>query len=37
VLCLGFFWAGWSRDRQAWHDIIAGTTIVRMPHGMSLV
>jgi uncharacterized RDD family membrane protein YckC len=37
VICLGFFWAGWSRERQAWHDIIAGTTIVKMPRGMSLV
>lgn len=37
AVCLGFFWAGWSRERQAWHDIIAGTTIVRMPRGTSLV
>jgi uncharacterized RDD family membrane protein YckC len=26
---LGFFWAGWSRDKQSWHDKIAGTVIVK--------
>ena len=29
VLGLGFFWAGWSADKQSWHDKIAGTVIVR--------
>ncbi|MSU61508.1 MAG: hypothetical protein EXS31_03785 [Pedosphaera sp.] len=37
VLFLGFFWAGWDRDRQSWHDKIAGTTIVRVPSGTSLI
>ncbi len=37
VLFLGFFWAGWSRERQSWHDKIAGTVIVRVPKGMSLL
>ena len=37
ALCLGFFWAGWSRDRQSWHDTIAGTTIVKVPRGSSLI
>jgi uncharacterized RDD family membrane protein YckC len=37
VLFVGFFWVGWSRDRQAWHDRIAGTVIVHVPKGMSLV
>jgi uncharacterized RDD family membrane protein YckC len=37
ALGLGFFWAGWSRDKRAWHDRIAGTIIVQMPRGMSLV
>lgn len=36
-LFLGFFWAGWSRERQSWHDKIAGTVIVRTPKGMSLL
>ena len=30
VLCLGFFWAGWDRGKQAWHDKIAGTIVVRV-------
>jgi uncharacterized RDD family membrane protein YckC len=37
ALGLGFFWAGWTRSRQSWHDRIAGTVIVRMPKGMSLI
>lgn len=34
---LGFFWAGWSRERQSWHDKIAGTIIVKVPHGVPMV
>jgi uncharacterized RDD family membrane protein YckC len=30
ALLIGFFWASWSRERQSWHDMIAGTTIVRV-------
>ncbi len=37
ALGLGFFWAGWTSDRQSWHDKIAGTVIVRVPKGISLV
>ena len=37
ALFLGFFWAGWDRERQAWHDKIAGTVVVKMPKGISLV
>ncbi len=37
VLFLGFFWAGWDRDKQSWHDKIAGTLVVRVPKGMSLI
>jgi uncharacterized RDD family membrane protein YckC len=36
-LLLGFFWAGWTRERQSWHDKIAGTVIVRVPKGISLI
>ena len=36
VLFLGFFWAGWDRDKQSWHDKIAGTVVVKVPKGMSL-
>jgi uncharacterized RDD family membrane protein YckC len=34
---LGFFWASWTRDRQSWHDIIAGTTIVKCPKPIALI
>ncbi len=34
---LGFFWAGWDRDTQSWHDKIAGTVIVKVPRGTSLI
>jgi len=34
---LGFFWAGWTREKQSWHDQIAGTIIVKLPQGMPLV
>ena len=33
VFFLGFFWAGWDRNKQSWHDKIAGTVIVRVPFG----
>lgn len=36
-LFLGFFWVGWSSERQSWHDMIAGTVIVRVPKGVSLI
>ena len=37
VFFLGFFWAGWSTDKQAWHDKIAGTCVVKYPKGLSLI
>jgi uncharacterized RDD family membrane protein YckC len=37
ALGLGFFWAGWSRTKRAWHDTIAGTIVVESPRGMSLL
>ncbi len=37
VLGVGFFWAGWTRNRQSWHDLIAGTVIVRVPHSIGLI
>lgn len=37
VVGLGFFWAGWSSDKQSWHDKIAGTVIVKAPKGTALV
>jgi len=37
VIGLGFFWIAWDREKQAWHDKIAGTLVVRMPRGVSLI
>jgi uncharacterized RDD family membrane protein YckC len=37
VMGLGFFWIAWDREKQAWHDKIAGTLVVRMPKGVSLI
>lgn len=37
VLFLGFFWIAWDAEKQAWHDKIAGTVVVRLPRPVSLV
>jgi uncharacterized RDD family membrane protein YckC len=37
ALFLGFFWIGWDRQKQGWHDKIAGTVVVRLPKAISLV
>jgi uncharacterized RDD family membrane protein YckC len=37
VLFLGFFWIAWDRDKQGWHDKIAGTVVLRLPRGTPLV
>jgi uncharacterized RDD family membrane protein YckC len=37
MLFLGFLWIAWDKDKQAWHDKIAGTVVVRLPRGMPLV
>jgi hypothetical protein len=37
IFFLGFLWAGWDREKQTWHDKIAGTVVVRMPQGFSLL
>jgi len=34
---LGFFWAGWDKEKQSWHDKIAGTVVVQVPKGVSLL
>lgn len=36
-LFLGFFWAGWSAERRSWHDLIAGTLVVKVPKGEPLI
>jgi uncharacterized RDD family membrane protein YckC len=37
VAGLGFVWIALDPQRQAWHDKIAGTVVVRVPRGVSLV
>lgn len=37
VAGLGFLWVVFDADRQSWHDKIAGTTVVRVPKGTSLL
>lgn len=34
---IGFFWAGWTRERQSWHDKIAGTIIVKVPREVPMI
>ena len=29
VLCLGFFWIGWDKRKQGWHDKLSGTIVVK--------
>ena len=29
ALFLGFLWIAWSRDKQGWHDVMAGTRVIR--------
>jgi uncharacterized RDD family membrane protein YckC len=37
ILFLGFLWIAWDADKQGWHDRIAGTVVLRLPRGTSLV
>jgi uncharacterized RDD family membrane protein YckC len=37
VAGLGFFWIAFDHAKQAWHDKIAGTVVVRVPKGAPLV
>jgi uncharacterized RDD family membrane protein YckC len=34
---LGFIWVAFDQDKQSWHDKIAGTVVVRVPKGVSLI
>lgn len=29
VFCLGFFWVIWDKEKQGWHDKIAGTFVTK--------
>jgi hypothetical protein len=37
ILFLGFLWCAWDREKQSWHDKIAGTVVVQVPKGVELV
>ncbi|MCX8107622.1 MAG: RDD family protein [Verrucomicrobiae bacterium] len=37
ALGLGFFWAGWTREKRSWHDKVAGTIVVKVPQGVPMV
>jgi uncharacterized RDD family membrane protein YckC len=37
VAGLGFIWVAFDDDKQSWHDKIAGTTVVCVPKGVSLL
>jgi uncharacterized RDD family membrane protein YckC len=37
VAGLGFLWVAFDREKQSWHDKIAGTVVVRPQRGRSLV
>jgi uncharacterized RDD family membrane protein YckC/cytoskeletal protein CcmA (bactofilin family) len=37
VVGLGFLWIAIDSEKQAWHDKIAGTVVVRAPKGVSLL
>ncbi|MBN1882761.1 MAG: RDD family protein [Deltaproteobacteria bacterium] len=30
LLCVGFLWVIWDENRQAWHDMLADTMVVRL-------
>jgi uncharacterized RDD family membrane protein YckC len=37
VVGLGFIWVAFDDEKQSWHDKIAGTVVVKMPKGVSLI
>jgi uncharacterized RDD family membrane protein YckC len=37
IFFLGFLWIIWDKDKQGWHDKIAGTEVIRLPHSTPLV
>lgn len=37
VFFLGFLWIAWDKEKQAWHDKIVGTVVVRLPHTKPLL
>jgi uncharacterized RDD family membrane protein YckC len=37
VFFVGFLWISWDREKQSWHDKIAGTVVVRVPRTQPLL
>jgi uncharacterized RDD family membrane protein YckC len=37
VVLLGILWIAWDKDKQGWHDKIAGTIVLRLPRGTPLI
>jgi uncharacterized RDD family membrane protein YckC len=37
VLFLGFLWIAWDKEKQGWHDKIAGTVVLKTPRGTPLI
>jgi len=37
VLFLGMLWIAWDKDKQGWHDRIAGTVVIRTPKSTPLI
>ena len=37
IFFLGFLWIIFDRERQGWHDKIAGTVVIKLPKGTPLV
>ena len=37
MLFLGILWIAWDKEKQGWHDKIAGTVVLRLPRGTPLV
>ena len=37
VVGFGFVWVAFDNEKQAWHDKIAGTTVVIVPKGVALI
>jgi uncharacterized RDD family membrane protein YckC len=37
VLFLGILWIAWDREKQGWHDKLAGTVVLKQPRGTPLI
>jgi uncharacterized RDD family membrane protein YckC len=37
ILFLGYIWIAWDKEKQGWHDKIAGTVVIKVPRSMPLL